>query len=157
MKNFLKAQLYGLIRTTLILGFVFACSYFKPTNINKEVRVYADQFIIDMRLDKSELKSYHIGFSDLFQGNIVGVCIYGVRSIFLRRDYWKFSSDIEKRALVYHELGHCVCNSFGHNENFDVLNKCPESIMYPEIPSEYCLNKQWNYYVSELRSVCKGK
>lgn len=109
--------------------------------------------------------------------SIVGVCLnVGLTSTSIRidRDFWKTRSFIEQQGLIYHELGHCVCNlkhvvSNGswidnilnifdkQKEDVVFLNDgCPNSLMYPYTLSKRCLDANWYYYLFDLKKKCKA-
>ena len=91
-----------------------------------------------------------ITFDDL-EGNYIGICRTwdnGYREIFLDKDNWENSYEIERYAVVFHELGHC---QFGLKHNNSVMEDgCAYSLMNEYQPSLSCLQKHWDHYVKEL-------
>tara|TARA_B100001094_G_scaffold65503_2_gene61583 strand:+ start:367 stop:918 length:552 start_codon:yes stop_codon:yes gene_type:complete len=80
---------------------------------------------------------------------VVGVCrILGThRSIQIDKTYFDKSSDIERRGLIWHELGHCV-QLRGHD-----LRKLGDhcySLMFPNVFPENMLNYCWMEMELEL-------
>lgn len=67
--------------------------------------------------------------------------------ITLGRGYWDSADDDQRRALVYHELGHCVLNRPDDNQ---LLPDRPKSIMYPEIVDGPTYKAHWTEYLCEL-------
>lgn len=92
-------------------------------------------------LSSVELKT---GIVDETNPNIVGYCeIYIDRKVILRSDMFNVNS-LSFKALVWHELGHCLLD-LDHTE--------PNSgshIMNAYLPSERELGKNWAYYTNGL-------
>lgn len=68
-----------------------------------------------------------------FCAECVGVCVSdqienGYRKISIKAQYWDTASPIQKRVLMFHELGHCALNR-GHNE--ERVNCRNVSTMFP--------------------------
>lgn len=92
-------------------------------------------------------------FADL-KGKTIGICFYGVKQIYLDKTYYDRASEIERKALIFHELGHCECLS-GHVEEESPMTFCPKSIMYPSASSEWCYRTRWQSYMKDLRKICR--
>lgn len=96
------------------------------------------------------------------------------RAIYIKRSFWENSTYAQKKAVVFHELGHCLLNR-GHAPfgiKMDSKNFYPASIMFPRCPSDYYFqmteNKyksapdqfmidHWNSYIDELFSSDTNK
>lgn len=63
-------------------------------------------------------------------------------SIALRKDFWDISTNLEKMALVYHELGHCALG-LGHTDN-------GPAIMNSSLLSHSYLSKHWDELINHL-------
>lgn len=61
---------------------------------------------------------------------------------------WEQMSGIERRALVYHELGHAALGR-DHYNTF-LPDNCPASLMNSYAISEWCLIEHWELYKFEL-------
>lgn len=62
-------------------------------------------------------------------GNRVGLCLNYTGTtpiVFLKPAYWWRVSDLQRRYLIYHELGHCFLR-YGHTETD------PHDIMFPQL------------------------
>ena len=157
MKKWIRRELFGLLRVLIISLGVFSCTSLRPRKIHREVKDYSKSFMREMGLKDYNLNGYIIGFSDMFVGQTIGVCFYGFRTIMLRESYWLKASELQKKALVYHELGHCVCSAGlpKHDDRLHIMEpRCPASIMHFSMPPEYCLEKYWNDYVDDLKETC---
>lgn len=129
-----------------------------------------------------------VGFSDINtkkgQYTIIGVTHYGkgFREIDLDKKNWKYSSDLGRKALIFHELTHAYCfrgHTYGNGEDYPVLeldgildfirsymdgptkpkpgymlDYCPMSIMRPIVVSDYCMKKHYEEYKKEMFAQC---
>lgn len=76
--------------------------------------------------------------------NAVGLCSVGDgRKIYLRSDLF-LSDSLTFKALVWHELGHCLLN-LDH-----VPSGKKSSLMNAILPSESQMAKNWSYFVSNF-------
>ncbi len=80
-----------------------------------------------------------------------GVCMVledGYRQIEVDPKDWQGFSELERKALVFHELGHCV---FGRTHNrWPLVDGCPYSIMNPVTLGDWCMSNHFDHYVNEL-------
>jgi hypothetical protein len=78
----------------------------------------------------------------------VGVCYYSYpRKIELLASYWNSSSDLIRKSLILHELGHCEMNR-GH---FDAMEQSwALSLMRWKLPSEFHYKRCEKEYDIEL-------
>ncbi|MEE3080439.1 MAG: hypothetical protein VX341_13960 [Bdellovibrionota bacterium] len=85
-----------------------------------ECEALQEQFIEDFNLNDDPIK---IGLDDL-EDNRVGACyIYTSGEpayIKISRSHWKNLSINTKKALIYHELGHCLLG-LGHIDSFELI------------------------------------
>lgn len=109
------------------------------------------------------------------KSGVIGLCYWlplGPNRIEIDSQFWTVSEDISRKALMYHELGHCVCsrdhtpveaewligllNSLGveHIRSTKLFDGCPKSLMHPYLPSEDCLKRHWGHYKEELFKSC---
>ncbi len=66
----------------------------------------------------------------------------------IAKDYFEVSDEIEREALMLHELGHCILYK-GHN-NSELSDACPASILNKNVPVAACLGAHWEEYLDEL-------
>lgn len=95
-----------------------------------------------------------LGFEPLNRPKQVGVCNLTPdwREVRLDPGYWKESTQITRRMLVYHELTHCYC---GRDHIAAKLpDGCPESVMDREILSDECTLAHLHYYELEMFADC---
>lgn len=63
--------------------------------------------------------------------------------------YWRYATDAEKEALIFHELGHCMLNR-EHLDGFNLQNNRYYSIMnYFSFEGEI-YTRNYQYYIREL-------
>jgi len=150
MKNRLKEVISGVfkgigITCLLCMIYLLSCS---GTPANKENEPFVKQFEKEVGIDVENVLIY---FTSLKKPT-VGRCFPGLKVIQLDLEYYKKLSTIEKKALVFHELGHCVCNIFVHAKEGTF---CGDSIMVPAMMSKWCYKTRWETYIRDLRMKCK--
>lgn len=121
-----------------------------------------------------------VGFTKINAGKIIGITWYGENftEIDLDKKVWDNSSEISKKSLFFHELGHALCrrnHNYGINKNypeassfgefvdnflgewpFNILppgrypDGCPISIMFPHILTDKCMETHEEEYVDEM-------
>ncbi len=102
---------------------------------------YIQQFFNYYGQDTSQIE---IDLVDKFTNTItngqVGLCTTGIsvkyNTIQLSRSYWNQASDISKKILLFHELGHCLFNRIHKIDLYP--DNCPRSIMFPDVLQESC-------------------
>lgn len=72
----------------------------------------------------------------------------GTPRIVVDRDTWSVMSDVSRREVIFHEMGHCV---LGRDHTTDHLaDNCPVSIMNPSPVGDWCRNAHGSEYEKEL-------
>lgn len=123
-------------------------------------------------------KQVSIGFKDIKDKDIVGMCYYGSkwREIDLDTKFWENSNSITRLTLLFHELGHCYCNRdhdyrdgkkykeantikedlrLGKSDNNGFYDDhCPLSMMYPIVLENFCILSHYDDYMKELFNRC---
>jgi hypothetical protein len=141
----------------LILFTLVGCSIFNFTDQNDDFSYYINEFII-----ASKGKVVHSDFDNMtiiiidmsktyhkLNENIIGVCYPLFKHIVFDKTFWYNSSEIEKKALFFHEAGHCVLWYLLHNNEM-LPDLCPASIMSSTLPDKFCLMVHWDDYIKEL-------
>jgi len=146
-----------IIYPILFILIVLAFSLPSESYIEEEFLPYVEYFnheygksVFDMNLV--------IKFADL-KGATAGECQRLVsvltkktikRRIFIDAKIWDHLEEIERINLVFHELGHAI-PALSHNNEL-LTDRCPKSIMYPEIISPTCLELHFEDYLKEVNS-----
>lgn len=78
------------------------------------------------------------------EDKVAGYCIPGF-GILINENRWHSMSLMEKRELMFHELGHCTLG----------LEHTESGLMAPVMHSEEEIKKNWDKWVEELFTVCK--
>jgi hypothetical protein len=150
MKSKLKQVISGIFKgiglacfTTMV--YLLSCS---GTPANKENEPFVKEFEKDVGVDVENVLIY---FTSLKKPT-VGRCFPVLKVIQLDLKYYNNLSTIEKKALVYHELGHCVRNIFVHAKEGTF---CGDSIMVPAMMNKWCYETRWKTYIKDLRKRCK--
>lgn len=76
-----------------------------------------------------------------YRPSTVGYCTPENKAIYLRKSTWETGSFLFKRALVYHELGHCVLG-LPHKEGISLMNS--------KILPDYIYEKIWFALVKDM-------
>lgn len=124
-----------------------------PIYTHPQFKNYLDDFISDSKkynkdLDLSRLVTI---FSDSVSYGTAAYCIPNYKLVVVSTNVWETLSLDGKKALLYHEWGHCILRR-NHTEDYIFSSLCPVSIMYPMIePVERCYNiEKYNWYNKEL-------
>lgn len=78
------------------------------------------------------------------------------KTISINQANWESASEINRKTIIYHELGHCVLGIYKHNDNVQTFpdgNALPQSIMNTYDIAEMnatSTSYYWNSYVSQL-------
>lgn len=91
------------------------------------------------------------------EGNVIGVCKKwsdGYRMIEIDPTYWNNMniSDARRKALIYHELGHCILNR-QHDDSYinsSTYGRIPKSIMNSYLMPQLSYSDLQPYYIDEL-------
>ena len=152
-----------LVRISILLamfawGFVSACSSFKVQD--KHMVPYIEKFTEEMDVEKDDVDKFSVSFLTLpvneeKKTKILGICNPLTRSITIDPTFWysMFEPKIRRTALIYHELTHCVCEQYVHDDMI-MDDGCPTTIMNTKLPISKCLRKYWDEYVEELQERC---
>lgn len=89
-------------------------------------------------------------FAHLPQG-VAGRCNPFINLVQLDLDQYLKLAPIERKALIFHELGHCLCG-LGHDNT--KLGSCIGDLMYPQMDYALCYIKNWDLYTERLRKKC---
>ena len=120
-----------------------------------------------------------VGFKDIPGDNsgykTIGLTNYGVnfREIDIDQVYWDRSNNLERKLLLFHELGHSYCDrdhDFGKGTLYGKNGKssekrseetgffkddCPLSIMFPLGVGDDCALNHYAAYIKELFNRCQ--
>jgi len=141
--------------TTIFL--VFTCQMERDEVIPNEVKSFVDSFFLDAQLHGLDINRSEIGllieFADIDQLLVDGQCNRSENKITIDSFFWNFSTESEKKWLVYHELGHCVLERAHDNSSF-VNGEC-KTIMHGDFAGRDCssnfVSDSWSeYYIEEL-------
>lgn len=143
----------------------------KFDNFETTLRSYQISFFKDMDIKPNNYIHLSAGFSKL-DSPIIGQCTtFGLARNEITVDpiNWERYGPLEKTALMYHELGHCLCDldhtymvNYKYQENVYTgegfyPDLCSKSLMAPEIQDTRCLMAHWDSYIEELKAQCHKK
>lgn len=131
----------------------------KEVYIDIELAPYVTEFVADsVAVGRPVfIDNLIVKFQSGLGGDVLGECqdanggTEGTPNIYINSDNWDEQSAISKKAIMYHELGHCVL-FLGHDETMININGylIAKSIMYPWIQADNIYRDHWNSYVYEL-------
>lgn len=155
-----------------------------PMTIDSPFRKYAQDFVkrshgtVRNRDLANTAISFHEQEFSMELGGVIGMCYYnfgGPTRIEIDPRWWSRADEKERWALIYHELGHCVCN-LDHPEIVDswfinwlhrqgvktvhqipdpyLVDGCERTLMHPYILNSSCVAKHEAYYRTELFMRC---
>lgn len=135
---------------------IISCSQERITVTDEEFLPYIDEFLVEAKQRgltlEDEIAKVNIGFSSLDHDR-AGQCNRWKSEILINRDYWERVDEIEKRRLIFHELGHCVLDRDHRNERTS-SNECLSYMRGLENNFDCRFNncsKVWEkYYIDEL-------
>lgn len=148
----IKGGIVTLVFTVFMVAFSTALN--APIYIEPEFRSTFNQFSADANKynttpDFSKLITV---FKNELSFGTAAYCIPNTNTVVVSYPVYKGLSDYGKKALLYHEWGHCTLKR-DHVEVAVELkfSTCPVSIMYPYIdPVEFCYPILEDLYVEEL-------
>ena len=72
--------------------------------LNTTIDKHRKSFEMDFNVDTKHIK---ITISDV-EGH--ARCIHSTKTVLINKEFWNKISNINKKELIYHELGHCALN-----------------------------------------------
>lgn len=159
-----------------ILTFIVCCCIFNLRNsrltpeykdIDFEIAPYVNEYMDLAKTMGIEFKNkVTIGFKDINKGAIIGECHFGLalREIDIDKTWWKYATPTSRFTLIFHELAHCYCgriHDYGPGKEYvdewegRLEDGCPQSIMYPKIISDECMESHYEDYIIEAFDRCK--
>ena len=152
------------------------------TKVDLELVDFIEEFkLISTRKQDMDYANLSVNFTDIKSNRgVIGTCHNRIfySTIEIDKTFWAHSSFVDKKAVVFHELMHCVCNSDHTNTppptsgswldrviykiaSFFQVNKehledgCPVSWMNSSIAPTHCSYKHYNYYVQDVKKKCE--
>jgi hypothetical protein len=128
------------------------------------LREYTNEF---EELTGRNINKIHISIQDKYpwrmpwmpkDSQFIGLCTPLVLStlsseIVLWKNFWSTASEIERKLLIYHELGHCECHRF--HDNTILPDGCAKSIMNEFLSVGFCAQLHYSDYIVDLQEKCK--
>lgn len=101
-----------------------------------------------------EVGDIPVNFGDTENENYQGVCFEytdGTKEVIIRQEWWDSVSDVYKRSLLFHELGHCRLGRDHLDDTYDVDGKSYKvSMMNSVIVRPTVYNTYSDEYHTEL-------
>lgn len=146
MKPILNLFLMMFTLLAIILSVPFAVSEFtnNPVYIHPEFEQSFKEFRADAKRYKVEINVSKLVtiFSYNVNDTTAAFCVPKTKTVVVSVRIWETLNDNAKKALLYHEWGHCILRR-NHVESDYSVFQCPSSIMHPYIdPMHLCYNKE---------------
>lgn len=135
---------------SVMLSMVLSGCGISPPIINPELSKYIQEFTSDCGNHGANLANLtalrYVNFTDDIdgEGGSVGVCWQGVSTYnylwFTSIEVKRMPTEIEQKALMYHELGHCVL----------ALDHVPDTIMSTNMLGAEAYSADWDNMVEAL-------
>lgn len=144
---------FTLLVFILMVPFIVSKWSNRPVYTNPEFRKYLDSFEKDAKHHNVNLNLYKLItiFSDNVDPGVAAYCVPRSKIVVVSLKNWEYLDEHGRKALLYHEWGHCVLR----RDHVDIIggfpSYCPLSLMYPHIePPSRCYNKAEESYNREL-------
>jgi len=124
-----------------------------PIYIHKQFIPYFNQFKKDNDKYKSGANFYKLTtiFSDNVPLGVAAYCRPITNSVVVSSQVWDRLSVQGRKALLYHEWGHCTLRRDHTEDLMTPYSFCPKSIMYPYVDNvERCFETLGEEYIEEL-------
>jgi hypothetical protein len=137
----------------LLITLHFSCTHEHSQHIPSEIRSYVDEFSSDAK-DKGidiDLKNFTLDVSFTSLPDAEGRCYFDGNKVQIDSNFWNRSNQIQRRFIVYHELGHCILDR--RHDNTTLPNGECKSLMRGDVyncSENLVSEKWWDYYLSEL-------
>jgi len=157
--------LMSIVRISILLiffafGVIAGCGTVGVQTNDTDLQPYIINFTKDMDLRKEEVRNFSVVFrtlptevNDKVIKKVIGRCHPLTKEIQIDPKFWYTETEFRKTSLIYHELTHCVCSQYKHDDTLKE-DKCPETLMNSQSTSQKCLNKYWEEYIDELYERC---
>lgn len=135
-----------------IILFNISCTHEPKQTIPVELQQYVDEFFKDARQKgiNIDLTDFNLDISFANLPGADGRCYFSGNKVIIDSIFWKQAHPLRRRALLYHELGHCILNR--RHENAQHRNGECKSIMRADYDcsENFVSEKWWDYYLNEL-------
>lgn len=157
-----RSETIIMLSTLIIFVSLTACAVIStiPIEHDRFFDSYINEYKMLTKLDTSNIR---IKFVENFDsGTTAGMCTYykkhpELNYIRVSRTFWKNADKLTKKALLFHELTHCVGLYYGHDNRYKISNYCPTSIMNSWIPDIGCLDYYWKDYMKDIQTKSKRR
>lgn len=139
----------------VVLLVVFGISVYPPAEDrdNKELQ----SFIKEFEDHTGKNVNIVVGFGDNLKSPVIGACYYKMppvrNRVVINRSTWDRFTHLERKALVWHELMHCVC--YSNHDSSEIQFGCPASLMHPMLAPHVCIQRYKREYIEDMNRRCK--
>lgn len=148
----------GVLLTAIFMYFDGAL---RITEKHKESDVRIKPYVDKIRSLSTGFMKFDInvgfGISNKKASTVIGTCTLSLIPLKYEIDinplYWKIATEREKLLLIAHEMRHCLCKEFIHN-NEKLSDGCYKSYMSKYTANKQCIKKHYKKYLSEISKGC---
>lgn len=122
----------------------------------RDINVYTKGKLGDPRIRIGYTDGYRVKNDDGIFETVIGSChsVWGIYpEIDINRKTYKKMTYTKKFLLVAHELGHCECKWFSHNNDL-YKDGCPKHYMHESSAPNWCLEKYTQKYLAQVKQGC---
>lgn len=159
------------------------CLSASASKIDKAFQPFVDDFIRDSHgivkkqdFAQAEIKFEELGYTSK-NGGVIGYCTKWWQDYFvveIDRVRWSDVDEPDRWQLIYHELGHCICNrehtipigtlgflkflernGIKHVRYEKYEDGCEKSLMHPYDVATYCVHAHRTDYLKEMFDHCE--
>lgn len=129
--SFLRLLLRSFIKA-LVIFTIYVVAEYNDHPKTPELQTYVKEFIADAKARGIELSDDNLTID--FKGHLsnthdglvtIGMCLpflFSKREVFIDPNHWAFASPIERKVLIYHELGHCLLGLEHRDDGPHIMN-----------------------------------
>ena len=155
---YMKKILYIMVLINLLASCSAPGIKFRPAHrgVDPELQALNDEFIdLSGRNGIFYDAKVTVGFvNSISKEKAIGQCttMMWFREVDILKGYWERASDLSKKTLLFHELGHGYCGR-QHNNKLRA-DGCPESLMNSVAVPDECVKVYYSEYIKELFESC---
>lgn len=158
ISNTLFLLLISISSAVILFSGILMFSNFTNTEVyvGSEFEVLLESFKKDAILHNTELnlRKHTTIMVDHLEPGILGTCYPHANTVTISGEYWEYLDEAERKALMYHEWGHCLLK---REHVTDIMvsilmfyQVCPVSVMYPQLQHNSCFLDNEEHYIKEL-------
>ena len=138
---------------TVVTPYIYSKLANAPVYVDPQFRPHLEQFKTDAKRYGVKLNLFKLitVFSNKVNSGTAAYCLPHSNIVVVSTRSWEGLNEQGKKALLYHEWGHCILRREHVEAEHSFPTYCPISVMYPYIdPMNRCYNSLEESYNREL-------